>query len=161
MNTKDLMDTLVESFEKEGHVRVCFGDPIEKEGITLIPVAKVHTKGGAGSGNANNPKQIQKTHKQPQDTSVSFLETEEQETSTSVPDEPKTMIKGSGVGLDIQVTPLGYIDIKNGEACFKPIKDQDRIAIAGILYAAFTVFLAARTICTVAKVLARKNTKRS
>jgi uncharacterized spore protein YtfJ len=158
MNTKDIMDTLVKSFEKEGNIRVCFGNPIEKEELTLIPVGKVRAKGGAGSGNTKKPKHSDANEEKPDESTASFLE---EEKSTSVSDQPKTTFVGSGAGLDISVTPLGYIEIKNGEACFKPIKDHDRIAIAGILYAAFTVFLAARTICVIAKVLARKNLKRS
>ena len=161
MNTKDIMNTLVQSFEKQGNVRVCFGNPIEKEDITLIPVGKVHAKGGGGSGKAKKPKQPETNEEKSDTTSATFLEEEQEENPTTLPDQPKSSFVGSGAGLDINVTPLGYIEIKNGDACFKPIKDHDRIAIAGILYAAFTVFLAARTICVVAKVLARKNMKRS
>ncbi len=157
MKTKDLMDQIIKTFEKEGTVRVCFGEPIDKPELTLIPVAKVLAKGGAGSGTAKKPPQASPSTEAPE----LYKTTNEAEDTTAPQEKSKSTIEGNGVGVDIRVTPLGYIEVKDGEASFKPIKDHDRIALAGILYAAFTAFLAARTICMIAKLFSKKNTKRS
>jgi len=157
MKTNDLMDKIVQTFEKEGSVRVCFGDAIDKPEISLIPVAKVQAKGGVGFGTAKKPNLPSSSTEAPE---LYHSSTDSEEEPTP-PEKSKSTLEGSGAGVDIRVVPLGYIEVKDGEANFKPIKDNDRIALAGILYATFTAFLAARTICTIARLFAKKNNKRS
>jgi len=61
-----------------------FGPAVEREGITVIPVAKVRYGFGGGSGRRN-----------------------EQE--------------GSGGGGGVQASPIGFIEVRNGSAGFRPI----------------------------------------
>lgn len=44
------VEELLERARDRMHVGVVFGDPFEKDGITLIPAAKVAGGGGGGSG---------------------------------------------------------------------------------------------------------------
>jgi uncharacterized spore protein YtfJ len=157
MKTNDLMDKIIQTFEKEGTVRVCFGDPIDKPELTLIPVAKVQARGGVGSGTAKKPNLPSPSTEAPE----LYKSSNDSEENPAPPEKPKSTVEGSGAGVDVNVVPLGYIEIKDGEAYFKHIKDHDRIVLACIRYAAFTTFLAARTICILVRLFAKKNHKRS
>ena len=53
MNTEEMMNQLTETIEKNGNVKVCFGEPYEKDSLTIIPVAKMKAGGGGGTGTAN------------------------------------------------------------------------------------------------------------
>src|SRR2546425_615730 len=69
-----------------------FADPVEKDGVTVIPVAKARWGIGGGAGSGKNPDQSQ---------------TDE----------------GSGGGAGVLLSPVGYIEIKDGRARFHPIYD--------------------------------------
>jgi uncharacterized spore protein YtfJ len=45
-----LVNKLIDSWQDTYSVRRVFGDPVEKDGITVIPVAMVSGGGGGGSG---------------------------------------------------------------------------------------------------------------
>ena len=62
-----------------------FGEPVERDGITVIPVAKARWGFGGGEG-----------HRKDED--------------------------GAGGGGGVQVTPVGFIEIKNDTANFRPIR---------------------------------------
>jgi len=44
------IDTMMESWKDTYTVRRVFGDPIEKDGVVIIPVASVSGGGGGGTG---------------------------------------------------------------------------------------------------------------
>ena len=69
-----------------------FGEPVERDGITVIPVAKARWGFGGGAG-----------------------QRKDQEGSGTQED-------GAGGGGGVQVTPVGFIEIKNHEANFRPIR---------------------------------------
>jgi uncharacterized spore protein YtfJ len=62
-----------------------FGDPVEREGVTVIPVARARWGFGGGMGRRKNE-------------------------------------DGAGGGGGAQVTPVGFIELKNGGAEFRPIR---------------------------------------
>jgi uncharacterized spore protein YtfJ len=66
--------------------KAVYADPVEHEGVTVIPVAKLRWGFGGGSGR-----------------------------------KPGKHGKGGGGGM--QAAPLGYIEIKQGQTQFKPIRD--------------------------------------
>lgn len=68
------------------NARYIYGDPIERNGVTVITVAKASYGFGGGSG------------------------TKESE-------------EGSGGGGGVSLTPVGYIEMKNGETRFCPNRD--------------------------------------
>jgi uncharacterized spore protein YtfJ len=63
-----------------------YADPVEHDGVTIIPVAKVRWGFGGGSGKKQGK-------------------------------------RGKGGGGGMHSTPLGYIEMKDGETTFKPIND--------------------------------------
>jgi len=63
-----------------------FGDPVERDGVTVIPVAKARWGFGGGVGSSKEE-------------------------------------DGAGGGGGAQVTPVGFIELKNGAAEFRPIRN--------------------------------------
>ncbi len=74
--------------------RAVFGDPIEREGITVIPVARVRWGFGGGAGSGGDERMAGREHGE-----------------------------GSGGGGGAMSSPLGFIEIANGQATFKRIDD--------------------------------------
>lgn len=83
---------LAERVGARANVQAVFGEPVERGGLTVIPVAKVRWGFGGGSGSGKNE--------------------DKHESGT-----------GSGGGGGAQATPVGYIEIADGVAGFRPIKD--------------------------------------
>src|SRR6266487_2022176 len=75
---------------------VVFADPVERDGVTVIPVAKARWGfgGGAGSGSSTSQNQTD---------------------------------EGSGGGAGVLLSPVGYIEIKDGRARYRPIYDTGTI----------------------------------
>jgi len=71
-----------------------FGDPVDRDGVTVIPVAKVRWGFGGGSGRGIE---------------------EGSETGE--------IGEGSGAGGGVMASPVGYIEIQDGQATFHRIKD--------------------------------------
>ncbi|MCL6644200.1 MAG: sporulation protein [Dehalococcoidia bacterium] len=71
-----------------------FGDPVDRDGVTVIPVAKVRWGFGGGSGRG-------------------------------IEDGSETgeIGEGSGAGGGVMASPVGYIEILDGQATFHRIKD--------------------------------------
>jgi uncharacterized spore protein YtfJ len=77
--------TIAEKLGAVARASTIYSEPIEREGITVIPVAKARWGFGGGVG-----------HRKDED--------------------------GAGGGGGVQVTPAGFIVIKNGQAEFRPIR---------------------------------------
>jgi uncharacterized spore protein YtfJ len=77
-----------------------FGDPVEREGVTIIPVAKARFGFGGGAGRRNDE-------------------------------------DGGGGGGAMQVTPVGFIELKNGAAEFRAIRTTSLPWMAGGIAAFF------------------------
>ena len=69
-----------------------FGEPVERDGITVIPVAKA--RWGFGGGGGQRKADV----------------------------EGGTQEDGAGGGGGVQVTPVGFIEVRNHEAVFRPIR---------------------------------------
>jgi hypothetical protein len=81
----DFLDRLAERVGAAAQARAVFADPVERDGVTVIPVAKARWGFGGGSGrNAEGG--------------------------------------GSGGGGGGGVSPLGYIEVRDGTAKFKWIR---------------------------------------
>lgn len=52
MELSDLWESMVEGFESTGRARSVYGEPVERENKTIVPVARVRY--GFGGGNAGN-----------------------------------------------------------------------------------------------------------
>jgi len=96
----DFLDGMAERFGATAKAATIFGSPIERDEITVIPVAKVAYGFGGGRGRGS-------------------------------------MGDGSGGGGGMRVSPVGYIEMRNGGAAYKPIRNWAElipaIAAGGLL----------------------------
>jgi uncharacterized spore protein YtfJ len=101
-------------------VKRVFGEPIERDGITVIPVAKVLGGGGAGSGEGP----MAGTIRVGGDASTA-------EGATSDAPDAGAMGSGSGAGFGVRATPAGAYVIKDGQVRWEPAMDLTKIALMG------------------------------
>ena len=87
-------------------VKRVFGDPYEKDGVTVIPVANV--MGGAGGGGGS---------------SAGVLAGNSDAVADGAPE------SGYGIGYGMRATPAGVYVIKDGEVEWKPALDVNRVAL--------------------------------
>ncbi|MPZ62101.1 MAG: sporulation protein [Propionibacteriales bacterium] len=85
-----LLERLADRIAGQASVRTVYGEPISSEGVTVIPVARVHFGFGGGAGREVG---VEKTG------------------------------AGGGGGGGAEARPLGFIEIKDGTATFKPIRE--------------------------------------
>ena len=85
--------TMAEKLGAVARASTVFGEPVERDGVTVIPVAKARWGFGGGAGQRR------------EEGSEGKLE------------------DGAGGGGGVQVTPVGFIEIKNDAANFRPIRN--------------------------------------
>ena len=96
--------------------KAVFGEPVERDGVTVIPVARVRYGFGAGSGRGGNRRRGREAGG----------DGEEQ--------------YGTGGGGGVQAAPIGYIELRGGRARFTRIADPARaIALLTLPLAALAV----------------------
>jgi uncharacterized spore protein YtfJ len=105
-------------------VRRVFGEPIERDGLTIIPVANVMGGGGGGTGEGPHPAGL---------TAMA----DGSAPADEAPGETGGMTSGSGtgVGFGIRGTPAGVYVIKDGVVTWQPAMDLTRVAIMGQIVA--------------------------
>jgi uncharacterized spore protein YtfJ len=84
--------TIAEKLGAVARAATVFGEPVERDGITVIPVAKARWGFGGGAGFRKDD------------------------------DGGSKQEDGAGGGGGVQVTPVGFIEIKNDGANFRPIR---------------------------------------
>ena len=101
-------------------VKRVFGDPYEKDGVVVIPVANV--MGGAGAGGG-------------QSAGVLPASPDEEAVGQRAKD------SGYGMGYGLRATPAGVYVIKAGEVEWKPALDMNRLTLqrAGVAIVALCV----------------------
>ena len=92
----EFIGTMAEKLGAVARASTVFGEPVERDGITVIPVAKARWGFGGGAGQRKD------------------------EGSNGKQED------GAGGGGGVQVTPVGFIEIKNNEANFRPIRTASR-----------------------------------
>jgi uncharacterized spore protein YtfJ len=85
-NKETFVERLAQKLGITANAKYIYAEPIEREGVTIVPVAKAMYGFGGGSGEKDGE-------------------------------------KGSGGGGGVVLTPVGYIEIKNGETRFRPTRD--------------------------------------
>lgn len=133
--TTEEMVRRIGTIQDEVGASACFGAPVERNGHTIIPVARVSFGYGMGFGGGSGGKGV------PGD--FSSAETEGGEGG------------GGGGGGGGSSTPVAIIDITDNDVKIEPINDSTRIAITGTLFAAWAVFWLMLTIRTVARETAK------
>ncbi|HWS31250.1 MAG TPA: sporulation protein [Actinoplanes sp.] len=108
-----------------------FGTPIERDGVTIVPVAIVGGGGGGGGGGEGGGHVTDDGATE--DTGI-----------TTDPDSPHGAT-GSGAGFGFTARPAGVYVIRDGEAHWRPAIDVNKIVIGGQLVAV-AAFLLVRSI---------------
>ena len=103
-------------------VGAVFGEPIREGDVTVIPVAEVRFTFGYGYGSGRGR-------------------------SEEAKGEPSTGEEGSGGGSGAggRASAKGYVRISADGVRFEPVLDVTRLALAGIAFAAWSVFWIGRT----------------
>ncbi len=97
----DFLASLAEKLGASAKASVVFADPVERDGVTVIPVSRARWGFGGGAGRRKDE-------------------------------------DGAGGGGGAQVTPIGFIEIRNGAATFRRISTVSLPvvlagAVAGVL----------------------------
>ncbi|BCY12932.1 spore germination protein GerW family protein [Actinoplanes sp. L3-i22] len=96
-----------------------FGDPVERDGIVLLPVAKVSAGGGGGSGSGFTPTG-----------------------DAAVTDQKPGQGEGSGAGYGLHAEPAGVFILRDGEVTWKPALDINKIILGGQAVAVVALLVA-------------------
>jgi uncharacterized spore protein YtfJ len=105
------------------NAKYIYGEPVERDGVTVVPVARAAYGFGGGSGKM---------------------------------DKGRGASEGAGGGGGVRLTPVGYIEIKNGATRFRPTRDP--LAFVPVILAAAPAILL--TTWKIMKLLRRKELKR-
>jgi uncharacterized spore protein YtfJ len=103
-------------------VGAVFGEPIREGDVTVVPVAEVRFTFGYGYGSGRG-------------------RGEESEGSPSTAEQGS----GGGSGAGGRASAKGYVRISADGVRFEPVLDVTRLALAGIAFAAWSVFWIGRT----------------
>jgi uncharacterized spore protein YtfJ len=112
----DFIERLADRVGAKASVRAVFGDPIERGGITVIPVAKVRWGFGGGAGSAP----VAMGPGRPDDDLSPFSDIGPAGSAAAAEDE-RPQGSGSGAGGGVTASPVGYLEIGPEGATFKPI----------------------------------------
>ncbi|MFI1993637.1 spore germination protein GerW family protein [Actinoplanes sp. NPDC020271] len=115
MDSTTLLDKAKAATDNAAVSRV-FGEPVERDGIVLLPVAKVSAGGGGGGGSGSAP------------------------ASESAESTPQG--EGSGAGYGLSAKPAGVFILKDGEVTWKPAIDVNKIIIGGQVVAVVALLVA-------------------
>jgi len=121
----------VSNVGEEVGASVCFGTPVERDGHTLIPVARVQFGFGMGFGRGTGAK------RGPSENGATSDEGGEGE--------------GGGGGGGGSSTPVAVIDITSDRVQIEPITDSTRIALSGIFLGGWIAFWLLWTVRTIAR----------
>jgi uncharacterized spore protein YtfJ len=116
----DRLTRMAERLGATAAAAAVFGTPVESEGTTVIPVARVRYGFGGGSGRSK-----------------------------------KEDGEGFGGGGGVHAAPVGYIDVRGGEASYRRINDPIRYLVA-LLVLPIAIGLAAVMVMITAALIARR-----
>ena len=102
MDPKEMLATLADHFATTAKVQNVFGEPIEAHGRTIIPIARISYRLGAGGGEGGE--------------------------TPADPSAPKKGGRGGGAGGIVQATPVGVLEITEAGARFLRFFDPQMAA---------------------------------
>ena len=111
------LERMAERLGAAAGVRSIYGEAVERDGVTVIPVAKV-AWGFGGGDNAGAPR-------------------------ADGPTEIRSSGEGSGGGGGVTVSPVGYVEIAGGRTRFRRIWSPGQVALL-VAVSAVAVALGAR-----------------
>jgi uncharacterized spore protein YtfJ len=117
----------IEKMVDELGVGAVFGEPIKEGSVTVVPVADVRFAFGYGYGSGRGRGEEAEDGPRAEEGS------------------------GGGSGAGGRASAKGYLRISGDDVRFEPVLDVTRLALAGIAFAAWSVFWIGRTIRAVSK----------
>jgi uncharacterized spore protein YtfJ len=112
----------IEKMVDELGVGAVFGEPIKEGSVTVVPVADVRFAFGYGYGSGRGRGEEAEDGPRAEEGS------------------------GGGSGAGGRASAKGYLRISGDDVRFEPVLDVTRLALAGIAFAAWSVFWIGRTI---------------
>jgi uncharacterized spore protein YtfJ len=109
------VERLAEKLGTAANSATIYGEPVERDGVTVIPVAKAAYGFGGGEGNGTEGKGT-----------------------------------GSGGGGGMVLTPVGYIEIKDGATRFRTIRDPQMV-VKVVAIGSLALFLTTKSIVSIFK----------
>jgi len=102
MLVQHLLQAIAERLHSSASIHTIYGDPIEAQGKTLIPVAKVSYGFGGGAAGAN---------------------------ALATPDKPpsENALEGGGGGGGVRMVPLGMVEVTLEQTRFLPFASGKRM----------------------------------
>ena len=100
---QSLLERLGQQLTTSATAQTVYGTPVERDGITVIPVAQVRYGFGGGGGGGNRANQATGS--------------------------------GLGAGAGVSLTPVGYIELREGRSRFRPIRSSvlPLVAVSGAI----------------------------
>jgi uncharacterized spore protein YtfJ len=119
MSLNKLFDS-IEQMRDAASWRSAFGEPQVMDDRTIIPVAQVGYGFGLGFGRGDMPPEEE--------------------------DSPDGGAEGGGGGGGASSKPVGVIVVTPDDVYFEDVRDENKIALAGIVLSAFVILQATRTV---------------
>ena len=113
MQVTEPYTSMLESLRENATVRTVYGDPVERDGITTVPVARVAYGFGGGYGSA--------TESGSDEENRAVTESSAEESGS----------EGGGFGGGLMVSPLGVVEIDPEGTNF--VRFDERRRLAGVL----------------------------
>lgn len=103
MGIEDRLSSMVERIQEHATVESVYGDPVETEGKTVIPVAKIAYGFGGGFGSSEDG------------------------------DDEAAANEGGGMGGGVAAKPVGVVEITDDYTRFVRATDDRRLAVVALL----------------------------
>jgi len=100
---QSLLERLSQQLSTTATAQAVYGTPVERDGITVIPVARARYGFGGGGGGGTQA--------------------------------GEAVGSGLGAGAGISLTPVGYIELREGRSRFRPIRSSvvPLVAVSGAI----------------------------
>lgn len=119
MKLEDIFES-IEAMRDKASVGAVFGEPVPAGEKSILPVADIKYGFGFGYGEGTTP-----------------AEGEEEAPSSG---------QGGGAGGGIAARPVAVLEVSAEGVTVKPVMDESRIALAGILAGIWTIFWVTKTL---------------
>ena len=126
-------------------VKRVFGEPFERGGVTIIPVAKIMGGSGGGGGQGEGPHAPRDENDDMQDATGAG-ETDVDDAQVGAASQIPATGSGGGSGLGVHVRPAGVYVVDSQGVHWRPALDANRIILGGQVLAALVVLAVARVL---------------
>jgi uncharacterized spore protein YtfJ len=124
----DRMFGILEGLRQTATADAAFGQPREVEGRVIIPVSAVGTRFGLGFGHGSPQLEMEEESEVPWDMEQASEE------------EDQGSAEGGGGGGGAESHPVAVIEVTPEGTVIRPLVDETRVALAGILLVGWIAF---------------------